>query len=99
MKEYSATAHIAASPERIWSVLSMVDRWPDWTPTVTRIEPQSTDTFTVGSMMKIYQPKLRPALWVITSWEPNMAFAWVSRSPGVLVTAEHIITLSIGFEF
>jgi hypothetical protein len=40
---------------------------------------------------KIIQPKLRPATWVVIDIEPPRRFAWESRSPGLLVVADHII--------
>jgi len=62
----------------------------------------------IGSRVRIEQPKLAPAVWTITDWQPESAFIWVSRRPGVVVTALHAIegnsegasrvTLTVRFE-
>jgi hypothetical protein len=35
---HETSIEIAASPELIWSTLSDVERWPDWTRSVTEVE-------------------------------------------------------------
>ena len=38
MGNFRYTVEVFAPPERIWAVLVDVDRWPEWTPTVTRVQ-------------------------------------------------------------
>jgi len=90
MTNFSTTVDIQAPRERVWDVLLDVARWPEWTPTTSRVERLDAGPFTVGSRARIFQPKLRPAVWQVT--ELNQAagsFTWVTRSAGVLVTARH----------
>jgi len=56
---------------------------------------------------RIHQPKLPPAWWRVTEWNPGKGFTWVSVAPGVRVVAGHWIeptttgcrvTLSIRYE-
>jgi carbon monoxide dehydrogenase subunit G len=35
---FSVTVEIPAPPDRVWAVLADIERWPEWTPTVTRIQ-------------------------------------------------------------
>jgi uncharacterized protein YndB with AHSA1/START domain len=89
MRDFSITVDIAALPERVWAVMSDIERWPEWTPTVTRIERLDRGPLAVGSRARIRQPKLLPAIWEVTALQDGRSFGWVTRSPGVLVTAKH----------
>lgn len=96
MRTYTATALIAAPPERVWSVLVDVLRWPEWLPTVTAIAPLDTTPFAVGARYNVTQPKLRPAIWSVVHLEPNHSFAWESRSPGLRTLANHSLSSAPG---
>lgn len=91
MRSYSESATIDAAPETVWSILANVEAWPAWTPTVTKSERLDQGAIGIGSRTRILQPKLRPAVWVITDWRPNEAFTWVSNGAGFKVTAEHVL--------
>ena len=106
MTFFSITVDIRATPQRVWAVLSDVEGWPDWTASVRRVERLDAGPLAVGSRARIRQPKLLPAVWRITRIEKGSAFTWVTRSPGLLVTAHHVVerapdgsrvTLSIRF--
>jgi uncharacterized protein YndB with AHSA1/START domain len=107
MKRFSITVDIRAAPERVWAVMRDGERWPEWTPTVTIVERLDDGPLALGSKVRIRQPKLPPAVWEITSLEEGKGFTWVTRSPGVVVTARHGVepiadgtraTLSLEFE-
>ena len=72
-------------------MLSAVAKWPEWLPTVISVEALDGQSLTLGARYKIIQPRLRPTTWVVTKLEPLHRFAWESRSPGVVVVADHII--------
>ena len=91
MKTLSITVDIKAPPQRVWAVLSDVEGWPDWTPSVKRVERLDAGPLAVGGRARLRQPKLRPAIWQITKVEKGSSFTWVTRSPGLLVTAHHVI--------
>ena len=85
------TLEIAAPPERVWAVMSAVESWPSWTPTVTSVEPLSRGAAGPGARYRLRQPKLLPAVWEVTSWEPGRGFVWVSRNPGATAVGEHLV--------
>ncbi len=101
---FTITTDIDAPPDRVRAVMGDVERWPDWTSTVTSIQLFDRP-LAVGSRMMIRQPTLPPALWKVTSIDDS-GFTSVTRSPGVAVTAHHWVertatgsraTLSIRF--
>ncbi len=91
MKQFSITAGINAAPERVFSVMTDIERWPEWTASVTRIEKLDPGLLRVGSRARITQPKLRPSVWQVIAIDEGRGFTWVTRAPGVLVTAHHFI--------
>jgi hypothetical protein len=88
---FSISVDIAAPPERVWPIMRDGTRWPEWTPTVTKIVLLDQGPLRVGSRARIHQPKLPPALWRVTHLEEGRSFTWVSKSPGSLVTASHSV--------
>ena len=107
MRHFTTTVTIATPLSDVWTVLADVERWPDWNPSARRVERLESSPLGVGSRVRIEQPKLRPAIWTVTAWEPVVAFTWVSRSPGLITTGAHGIepsadgarvTLSIRFD-
>lgn len=97
MRDFGTSIAIAAAPSRVWSVVADVERWKEWTSTIRRIERLDGTSLGMGSRVRIEQPKLRPAVWTVTAWEPGVSFTWASRSPGLVATAVHAVEpLQIG---
>ena len=91
MTDFAIAVEISAAPDRVWAVMSDIERWPEWTPTVTRVERLGRGPLAVGQRARILQPRLPRAVWRITALEPGRSFTWVTRSPGVVVTARHSV--------
>ena len=91
MKSYSTSLTINASQEAIWKVLSDVAHWSEWTPTVTKIEVLDQPELKLSNRYKIYQPKLQPAVWIVTVLTSPSSFIWESRMPGTHMIAEHMV--------
>jgi uncharacterized protein YndB with AHSA1/START domain len=96
MTHFSITIEIAAPPDRVWAVLADIERWSEWTPTVTRIQRLDRGPLVVGSRVRIRQPKLLPATWQVSELQPERSFTWITRSPGVCVTGEHGVEPTVG---
>ena len=87
MLDFSIHIEIKAPAERLWAVMRDIERWPEWTPTVTKIQRIGDGALAVGSRAMIWQPKLPPARWeVIEPKEDERTFTWMTRSPGVRLT-------------
>lgn len=91
MREFHTSKVVNASCDQVWSVLADVKRWPEWTESVSKVELLDRSSLMIGSRVRIYQPKLRPAVWTITEWQPARKFTWVAKHPGLLMVADHAL--------
>ncbi len=87
--DHELTIDIDADAARVWEILSDVERWPEWTPTVTSVERLDRRPFGVGSRFRIRQPKLPTAVWTVTTLEPGCYFEWRNVSPGLTSVGGH----------
>jgi uncharacterized protein YndB with AHSA1/START domain len=103
---FELTIEIAAPPARVWEVMTDIDRWHEWTPSITSIARLDNAAFAVGTRIRTRQPKLPAALWKITAIDPGKSFTWTSTAPGLKVDATHqvepaeggsLVTLSIDY--
>ena len=76
---YRTTIDIDAPLERVWDVLMDVERWPEWSPTMTSVERLEPGMFRPGSSARIKQPRLPEAIWRVTELVPQKTFTWTSR--------------------
>ncbi|GGB88389.1 cyclase [Knoellia flava TL1] len=90
--EQSREIDIDAPPARVWEVMSDVERWPEWTETVTSVTRLDADSLGLGSRVRVEQPKLPPTEYVVTELDPGAGFTWVATGPGVRTTARHRIS-------
>ena len=87
---FETSVDIDAAPETVWNLLKDVERWPDMTASMDRVEVLD-EPFTLGSRARVRQPKLPAAVWTVTAYDENRTFTWESRSPGVTTTGAHEI--------
>ncbi|HEX7745925.1 MAG TPA: SRPBCC family protein [Micromonosporaceae bacterium] len=87
-----ATTMIAAPVAAVWKVLLDVERWPDWTPTVTSARWLDPGGMRPGARVRLTQPKLGTAVWTVTDVQPGRSFVWIRRSPGVATLGDHVLT-------
>jgi uncharacterized protein YndB with AHSA1/START domain len=92
VRNYDITVDIDAPPERVWEVMIDVERWHEWTPSITSIKRLDTGEFREGSRVRIKQPKLAATVMTVTHLEPGRSFTWQTRAPGLEVTAGHSVT-------
>jgi uncharacterized membrane protein len=91
MQTFSIMTDITAPTERVWQVMSDIERWREWTPSVTSVKRLDTGPLAVGSQAVIHQPKFPPALWKVSAIEPGRSFTWISVAPGLRVVGHHSV--------
>lgn len=87
--EQRTSIDVAASPEQVWEVLVDVERWPEWTDSVSSVRPLDAGPLAVGSRVEISQPRIPTGTYTVTALEPGSVFIWEQRQPGSTVTAHH----------
>jgi len=91
MRHFGITIDIQAPPDLVWAVMSDVERWHEWTESITSVKRLGDGPFGVGSKALIRQPKFPPALWTVTDLVPGRSFTWVSVAPGLRVIGHHAV--------
>jgi uncharacterized membrane protein len=86
---FETTRHIDAPTQQVWEVLFDVARWPEWTPTIERVERLDEGPFQVGSRATVRQPKLPRAVWEVTEVADGRSFTWRAKGPGMETIARH----------
>lgn len=86
---FQITTHVNAPAAAVWPVISDVEHWSDWTPTIQRVERGEPGEFAVGSSAKVKQPRLPAVVWKVTSIDPGRSFVWESRGGGFTTVADH----------
>jgi uncharacterized membrane protein len=88
---YEATVDIDAEPSRVWAVMADVERWPEWTRSITSAELLTPGPLAVDSRVKIKQPRLKSVVWNVTELDAGKGFAWRAVVPGLDSVAAHRI--------
>lgn len=91
MNTVSVTVDIDALPAKVFAVLCDVERWPEWTSTMSSVRRVDRGRFALGSIAQVRQPRLRAAVWQVTKFEDERNFTWSTHSPGLRMTAGHAI--------
>ncbi|QFG25635.1 SRPBCC family protein [Actinomadura sp. WMMB 499] len=84
------TVDVAAPPERVWDVMTDVERLPDLTPSMESVELLDGPLRLAGRA-RVRQPRLATAVWTVTEFTDGESFTWESRGPGVTTTAGHLV--------
>lgn len=86
------TCYIDAAPDLVWAVTEDVERWPDWTPTVTAVTRLSDGPFGLGAQARLKQPAQPEAVWTVVEYVRGERFAWAARTLGLRLLGAHELT-------
>ncbi|WP_206054087.1 SRPBCC family protein [Nocardioides iriomotensis] len=90
--EQGTSVDVAAPVDRVWEVLVDVERWPEWTDSVSSVRLLDTGPLAVGSRVQVSQPRIPTGEYTVTALEPGSSFTWEQRQPGSRVSAHHACT-------
>ncbi len=80
---------IDAPASLVWDVFSDVERWPEWTASVTTLKALDGPGLAVGKRFEIKQPRLPKLVWEVTELDEGRSWTWEQRSPGGRTIAVH----------
>ena len=92
---FEATIDVAAPAQLIFEVYTDVERWPEWTASVTSVERLDQGPLSVGSRARIKQPRLPAAVWEVTDVVAGQSFTWVG-GPGIVTMGSHVVAAPEG---
>lgn len=84
-RELYAEAHVAASPARVWALLTDFARMPEWSPELVRMVPLKPGGLRVGQWYLGLNRRgavVWPTRSVVSVLEPGRSVAWDTRSSG-----------------
>ena len=61
-----SSVEVAVPAAAVWAVYADVERWPEWTASITRIEALDGPELAVGKRFAIKQPRLPRLVWEIS---------------------------------
>ena len=83
------SVEIDAPAELVWEVFSDVERWPEWTASVTSLVALDGPGLAAGKRFAIKQPRMSKLVWKVTEVDPGGSWTWEQRSPGAVAYARH----------
>jgi uncharacterized membrane protein len=91
-----ASVTIEAPASTVWDVFAEVERWSEWTASITSIAALDGPAIEVGNRFAIKQPRMPKVVWVVTEVEPGMSWSWRQRTPGATTVASHEVVAQGG---
>ena len=96
MRHFTISIDVDASPERVWAILSDVERWEEWTQSVRSIRRLDAGPLRVGARMLVRQPMRPPATWEVVGLDEGRRVTLASEGPGIRVYARHGVAVVRG---
>jgi uncharacterized membrane protein len=93
LMNHEVTIDIQAPSAAVWETLIDVERWPEWTQSMKRVQRLEAGPFGVGSTARVEQPRLRSMVWKVTEYDPEHSFIWAATSAGITTVGAHRVSL------
>ncbi|MCV7432616.1 SRPBCC family protein [Mycolicibacterium bacteremicum] len=72
---WTAKRDVAAPADTVWRILTDLDAWPQWGPTVSRGELDGT-AFLLGATGRVWTPVGVPLPFVVSEFDPEHSWGW-----------------------
>ncbi|MFE9690235.1 SRPBCC family protein [Micromonospora sp. NPDC005806] len=87
--DYAETITTTAGLDPSWAALENVTTYPEWTASMSTVEPLDGPALQLGNRFRVRQPGLPPVVWRVCEVKHGASFAWDSHAPGVHTVAHH----------
>ena len=94
MKTFASSITIQAAPETIWAILTDAPAYPEWNPTVDKVEGRIERGQKIKVFAKISPDRAFPAK--VSEFKPNEKMVWSGGMPLGLFKGERTFTLTPG---
>ena len=82
---------IDAPSQVVWAVVSDVERWPEWTASISSVRRSRTGPLAVGERVVVAQPRLPTLTYTVTAVDEGRSFTWEAGSPVSRGVGEHVV--------
>lgn len=79
---------VGVSQASAWTLLSMVERWPEWAPHIKQARLIGGELGPTSSGNFSFQP-VGSGSFEMTSWEPPTQWTWVGKVLGLTIEYQH----------
>jgi len=93
---YETSTTTPAEPDRLWAVLSDVEKWPEWIEVYEEVSLAVGSPLALGTRAHVKQRGLAAGDWTVTELDEGRVFAWESRQPGVRLVGRHTVSAEPG---
>lgn len=73
---WTTSRHIDAAPATVWQILTDLDAWPVWGPTVAGAQMKDDGPVLLGAHGRIWTPVGVPLPFEIDTFEPGRRWGW-----------------------
>jgi uncharacterized protein YndB with AHSA1/START domain len=88
---FERSVEIDAPAGRVWDSVVDVQRWPEWTASMSQVTRLDEGALRVGSRARIKQPRFPVLVWTVTQVDQGRSFTWEATGPGARTVAVHTI--------
>lgn len=85
------SVEVDAPADVVWAIMSDVERWPEWTASVSTVRRLDDGAFRIGSRARVKQPKFPEMAWTVISLEPGRSFEWETLTTGARTAGTHTV--------
>ena len=96
MPRWERTIEINAAPEKVWSVLSDIERWPEWTPSMLSVKLVEDGPLAPGTQAIVHPKGTVESTWTVSEVTPNRSFTWDTKVRGARTVGGHEISPTAG---